>query len=169
MNKQEKIIVGCLIAALFIYSFIAPRLAPPPPPVPPASAAPSTPTALTAAPQPDVPTAPQPDVPTPATTEPSAPTAVERTAKEVDTQARPPESTHTLTSGELDVELTTRGGGVRSVTLHEYRDTVDPHSEPHHLHFDDNPALRIQGVPGLPAGARQAGRSVRRARDAAGL
>ncbi|MBM4164485.1 MAG: membrane protein insertase YidC [Lentisphaerae bacterium] len=82
---------------------------------------------------------------------PAAPEAVlEGTTSSV---ARLPEQIATLRSDELVVSISSRGGAVVEATLLEHAATLQPDSGPMTFDFENVPALRWEGLPGIAADA----------------
>jgi len=81
---------------------------------------------------------------------------------------RLPEQVATLKTAEMAVTLSSRGGAVSCVTLARYHATREASSGPVVFDFAGQPALRWEGLPGLPADAGGTG-AVLTARSPAGL
>ncbi len=142
MNKQEKIIVGILVVALFASLYVmnqdAKRMTEyrRTHPLPQAQAVTNAPTALP--PGDAFITATETQLPS---TEPDVPVTPPASAL--------PERRFTLSNEVSVVTLTSKGGGIKDATLLGYNSTVDPSDGLVKLNFSDSPSMSIEGIAGL--------------------
>lgn len=143
MNKQEVSIVVLLFLALLGWGYMN-RATPPPPGVTPPGLAPEQVESLPRSSAPE----------TAAWVSPAADAdPVVSAAQDTDAEPVPPDREPEVLTGianELvQVTLTSRGGGIQSVRLQEYRETRDPDSELLVLDFSSRPTLSLEGLPGM--------------------
>jgi YidC/Oxa1 family membrane protein insertase len=133
MNKQDRIIVGVLFAALIAWMVFQPRnTTPPPPPQQQAAQASNTVAVL-----------PPPVISAATTTE---------TVHAVEPPPSQPESRLTLTNDELHVTFSSWGASVRSVSLLQFKALHDQ-PDPVRFDFDGHPALSFAQAPGIGTNA----------------
>jgi YidC/Oxa1 family membrane protein insertase len=155
VNKTELSIVVGLFVLLLGWGFIQKTLFPSPPPAPrtaeqtaelpsetdlsagqPAEASSTNAVVAAAEPTPTPPLPPaEPPTVAPEEQEPAEPL--------------PEEELAVLSSGEMSIVLGSHGGGIREVTLQQYRQRQEQDSPPVVLDFSPRPALSMRGVPEL--------------------
>jgi YidC/Oxa1 family membrane protein insertase len=82
----------------------------------------------------------------------AAPEALPPAEEPGEPAATGPEQTVGLDNGRASLVLTSRGAGVKTATLSEYRETVEKDSGPVVIDFAGAEALAYEGLPGLSAG-----------------
>ena len=145
MDKKDLAILGVLIALLLMWPVFGPQVEQkffpraPAEPAPPAEAEPSD----LDAPAEAAPALPPPAEP-PAMTEAdaaSAPAVLETPVQ--------PEERAVLSNALVQIEVSSYGASVRSVTLNDFRESREDDSPPVGLDFDERPALTYEGLRGL--------------------
>ena len=101
----------------------------------------------------DEPTAPAATNETALASAPAAESTNVAAAAAAEVQPLGPEQTATLENDKIAVTFSSRGGSVKSVTVKQYRSTIDPASGPVVLDFADAPALAYKDLPGLSGDA----------------
>jgi len=155
MNRQEKSIVAVLILSMVAYMGISMfnQANQPAPPIDPAQAAESAGTNLVEtsveapAPQADaIEAVAAVEPPEPAITE-GEPTEITPVVRQTDHEI--PETIETLENQQLSLDFSSRGGTLRSVTMKNFKHSLEDFSGPFTLNFSNRLALAINGIPEL--------------------